>query len=105
MAAGVMDRLWEIRDIVKIVEDWEGEIEMPIRRRKAVPTGPKWIRQIFRAKAVRNGGIVRRKIASVQKYASAAGLEAEVRGRGFHMVISGDQYVILCHRGDFQVIC
>ena len=24
MAAGVTDRLWEIGDIVKVLEDWEG---------------------------------------------------------------------------------
>jgi len=67
--------------------------------------GPRWIRQIFRAQAARNGGIVRRQITSVHKYASEAELKAAVQHRGFHMVISGDQYVILCHQGDFKVIC
>ena len=25
MAAGVTDRLWEISDVVKVLEDWEGQ--------------------------------------------------------------------------------
>jgi hypothetical protein len=73
--------------------------------RYGIPAGRDWVRQIFQAQAVRNGGIVRRKIASVAHFASHDLLEAEVKRRGFHMVISGDQYVILCNKGDFQVIC
>jgi len=61
--------------------------------------------QIFQAQAVRDGGIVRRKIGSVVRFESTDALEAEVRRRGFHMVISGDQFVILCNPGQFQVVC
>ena len=68
-------------------------------------TAQQWINQIFRAQAVRNGGVVRRKIANVAKYASAQDLEAEVKRRGFHMVVSGDQYVILCNAGEFHLVC
>jgi hypothetical protein len=78
---------------------------MPIRPRRARLTPHQWIRQIFLAQAARNGGVVRRKIDSVARFASHQALEAEVRRRGFHMVISGDQYVILCNAGQFQVIC
>ena len=63
-----------------------------------------WIAQIFQAQAARNGGIVRRKMASVAQFASSAALEAEVRRRGFHMVETGDQYVIFCHVGNFRMI-
>jgi len=68
-------------------------------------TSRQWINQIFVAQAVRNGGIVRRKISSVVRYASAKDLEAEVKRRKFHMVVSGDQYVILCNTGEFHLIC
>jgi hypothetical protein len=27
MAAGVTDRLWEIADIVKVLEDWEAAVD------------------------------------------------------------------------------
>lgn len=73
--------------------------------RKPKLTPKQWINQIFQAQAVRNGGIVRRKMASVAQYASAADLEAEVKRRKFHMVVSGDQYVILCNTGQFHLIC
>src|SRR5258707_5734 len=55
-----------------------------------------WIDQVFNAKSARNmGGIVRRSIKSVHKHASLDDLRKEVKIRGFHMVESGDQYVIL----------
>ena len=68
-------------------------------------TAQQWIAQVFSAQAVGNGGIVRRKIASVNQYASHQDLEDEVRRRHFHMVITGDQYVIMCNTGHWQVIC
>ncbi|MGR9273185.1 hypothetical protein ACU8KI_01005 [Rhizobium leguminosarum] len=67
--------------------------------------GQPWIEQIFQAEAARNGNLIRRKIASVHQFASEALLEAEVKRRGFHMIVSGDQYVILCNPGQFQVVC
>jgi hypothetical protein len=72
---------------------------------KYVPTDTFWIQQIFRAKAARNGGIVRRKVESVKKYASLAQLRAEVRRRRFHMLQTGDQYLIICNDGFFKTIC
>ncbi len=67
--------------------------------------GQAWVTQIFDAQAVRNGGVVRRKISSVGRFASEALLKAEVQQRGFHMVVSGDQYVILCNTGRFDLLC
>ncbi len=64
----------------------------------------KWIKQIFYALQVNKGGIVRRKIKSVLRYASEAQLVAAVKARGFHMVRSGDQFVIFCNQGEFQII-
>jgi len=80
---------------------------MAITRRTKVPalTPHRWVQQIFQAQAVRNGGVVRRKITSVARFASAQALEREVRRRGFHMVVSGDQYVILCNAGEFHLVC
>jgi len=69
------------------------------------PRGTAWIAKIFTAKQVRNGGIVRRKVANVKKYATVKGLRLEVKRRGFHMVRTGGQYLVFCHQGDFKVIC
>ena len=65
----------------------------------------KWIGQIFEAKIVRRGGIVRRKIASVRKYASVEALELAVKVRGFHMTEAGGQYIIYCNAGNIRLNC
>lgn len=64
-----------------------------------------WVNQIFAAKAAKNGGIVRRRVASVRKHSSEAALKKEVKRRKFHMVRSGHQYVIICNKGQFKLIC
>ena len=49
---------------------------------------------------------MRRSIKSVMQYAGAQALEAEVRARGFHMAVIGDQYVIVCNTGgQIAVVC
>jgi hypothetical protein len=72
--------------------------------RRKIPGKKEWIAQIFAAKAAKTGGILRRKTTSVQKYASVAALEAEVRRRGFHLVLIKDQYLILCNPGEIKLI-
>jgi hypothetical protein len=68
------------------------------------PTTPNTrIRKIFQSKAAKTGGVVRRRVYI--PYASEDDLKEEVIRRGFHMVVSGDQYVILCNTGEFRVIC
>lgn len=73
--------------------------------KKAVPSGTAWLDQIFGAQAVQNGGVVRRSVADVKKYSSSATLKFEIRRRKFHLIRTGDQYVILCHTGDLRVLC
>ena len=63
------------------------------------------INEIFRAASARNGNIVRRKIANVNKYASLKYLLKEVQTRGFHLVETGDQYIIICNTGMLKVHC
>ncbi len=129
IAAGVSKTLWEIGDIVKLVEATEAKpakrgpyrktsLGSPMilrycsrrtatmaRRQYSRLTPNEWIQQIFQAKAANGGGIVRRRIDLVARIASEEKLKAEVLRRGFHMVMSGDQYVILCNSGQFNVIC
>jgi hypothetical protein len=72
---------------------------------RVIPTHGRWIGQVFTSQSARNGGIVRRKVSSVKKYATIKELKAEVKRQGFHMLRSGDQFLIFCHQGDFRVIC
>lgn len=64
-----------------------------------------WLDQLFSSRAARTGGVVRRKARDVDRMVGRAGLERAVRQRGFHMLRIGDQYVILCNRGDLTLIC
>jgi hypothetical protein len=64
-----------------------------------------YINAIFDAKAVRTGDIVRRKIEDVERYASSRYLVEEVARRGFHLLVVGSQYIIICNSGHCCLIC
>ena len=65
-----------------------------------------WINQIFQAGQVNAGNVVRRSVASVEKYTKKGELKREVEARGFHMAVIGDQYVIVCNKdGAIKVKC
>lgn len=64
-------------------------------------TAPAWLDELFSAKAVGKGGIVRRAVREVGRGA----LVAEVRRRGFHLVECGGQFIVICNPGQIQVIC
>jgi hypothetical protein len=61
--------------------------------------------QIFSAKIVARKGIVRRKKADVAKLVKLPSLLAEVRRCSFHLIETGDQYVIICNPGYLKVWC
>lgn len=63
-----------------------------------------FINDMFRAKTAKSGGIVRRKVASVQTYASLQYLIKEVEARGFHLIETGNQYVVICNPGNFRLL-
>jgi hypothetical protein len=72
---------------------------------RALTSNELWMAQIFSAKAVAEGGVVRRKIVDVERKVGRRALELEVRRRGFHMFECGGQFVIVCSRAAFKVIC
>ena len=63
-----------------------------------------WVDQIFQADAAK-GGVVRRARADVDKYASLTEIIAEACARGFHVIETGDQVVVLCHPGQLVIHC
>jgi hypothetical protein len=76
---------------------------MPTMTRPA--SSDQWIARIFSARTAEQGGVVRRKVSWVCREVGVDRLADEVRARGFHMVRSGDQFVIFCNSGMFQIIC
>ncbi len=71
--------------------------------RIADPEG--WIEEIFSAKAVSKGGIIRRDLHWIDREIGRERFIAEVRRRGFHLVQTGGQWIVICNSGFFRVIC
>ncbi len=67
--------------------------------------GQDWLNQVFSAKSVTHGGVIRRKIVDVEREINLATLELEVRKRGFHLMRSGHHYIIICHSGPIEFVC
>lgn len=65
----------------------------------------KWIEQVFEAKIVETGGLVRRKKSDVHYYGSLDELLQQTTERGFHLLEVGDYYVVICNRGRMEVLC
>lgn len=65
-----------------------------------------WIDQIFTADQAASGGVVRRSRADVDRYGGGiANVVTEAKLRGWHVVETGDQVVILCHSGALHIHC
>lgn len=56
-----------------------------------------WIRLIFSAKAAQ-GGVVRRSIAWVDREVGRDLFLAAVRERGYHLVASKNQFIVVCNQ-------
>lgn len=69
------------------------------------PDSTTWAGQLFSAKAVAKGGVVRRAVRDVEREMGRAALEAEVRARGFHLIECGGQFIIICNTGQLRVVC
>ena len=64
-----------------------------------------WLDQIFGADQVAKGGVVRRNIDDVHKLCSLENLLYEVRTREFHLIETGDQYIVVCNQGVIKIHC
>ena len=62
-----------------------------------------WLDQIFSAKAVASGGVVRRNRTWVANEIGLTRFEQAVRDRGFHLIEAGPQLVVICHSGPIRI--
>ncbi|WP_240904454.1 N-(5'-phosphoribosyl)anthranilate isomerase [Rhodobacter sp. SGA-6-6] len=62
-----------------------------------------WLRQIFSARAAQ-GGVVRRSIAWGDREVGRELFLAEVRRRGFHLLASSNQFIVVCNRDPVQML-
>lgn len=64
-----------------------------------------WIEQIFDAQIVEKDGIVRRNKKDVERYASFESLLRYVRDQQYHLIETGDQYIVICNPGVLKIHC
>ena len=64
----------------------------------------RWIKAIFAAKSAKNGGVVRRHRQWVAREIGRDRFEEEVRKRGFHLLETGNQLVVICHNGTIRLV-
>jgi hypothetical protein len=70
-----------------------------VARTAPAPMSPdRWVVQLFSARAAAEGGIVRRRIADVDRIVGRERFRAEVRRRGYRVARNADQFVIFCNR-------
>jgi len=64
-----------------------------------------WTRKWFSANQANNGGIIRRNRKNVEKYSNLNVVIAEAKKRGWHVIETGNQIVLLCHEGELVIHC
>ncbi len=64
-----------------------------------------WLDPLFRAKSLRNRGVVRHKLSDLEREIGRDLLERQVRKRGLHMIESSGQLLTLCTSEPMRIIC
>lgn len=67
-------------------------------------TPERWIVQLFSARAVAEGGIVRRSAADVERLVGRKRFLQEVQRRGFRAVENAGQIVIFCNTDEVHIL-
>jgi hypothetical protein len=65
----------------------------------------KYIDELFQAEEVKKNGIVRRNKANFDRFSSLFELAARVRKEQFHLIETGDQYIVICNTGALKIHC
>ncbi|MGY9046389.1 MAG: aspartate aminotransferase [Rhodobacterales bacterium] len=63
-----------------------------------------WVRQIFSAKAARDGGIVRRSLRDIDRMIGRDAFERELQRRGYSAVFNAGQVVIFCNNEPVRLL-
>ena len=62
-----------------------------------------WITLIFSAKAA-DGHVIRRNVAWIDREVGRDRFIAKVRQRGFHLLQTADQFIVVCHSGPVHLL-
>jgi len=63
-----------------------------------------WLATIFNAKSAQNGGVVRRHRAWVEAEIGRDRFEDEIKRRGFHLIETGQQLIVICNSGNIRLV-
>lgn len=67
-------------------------------------TPDRWIIQLFSARAVAEGGIVRRKVFDAERLVGRNRFLQEVRRRGFRAIENGGHFVVFCNSEPVHIV-
>ena len=67
-------------------------------------TPERWIAQIFSAKAVNKGGVIRRQSLDVDRLIGRKRFLFEVERRGFRAVENNGQLIVFCNRAPVRIL-
>ena len=59
---------------------------------------------MFASQAARKGSVVRRSRAWVDREVGRDRFLKEIKRRGYHLIQTADQFIIVCHSGPIQVL-
>ena len=62
------------------------------------------IAEVFSAKSMARGGVIRRDRRWIDREIGWDRFMAEVRMRGFHLIETGGQWIVICNTGFLRVI-
>ncbi|MEM8732535.1 MAG: N-(5'-phosphoribosyl)anthranilate isomerase [Pseudomonadota bacterium] len=63
-----------------------------------------WITQMFSTRAARKGAVVRRSALWVDREIGRDAFLDEVRRRGYHVIETADQFIVVCHNGPIRLL-
>lgn len=57
------------------------------------------------SQSARNGGVIRRSVETLERHDLLPEVIVEARKRGWHVLETGGQIVVLCHEGAVTIHC
>lgn len=63
-----------------------------------------WMRQMFETRAAKRGAVVRRSMAWVDREVGRDRFLAELKRRGYHVIQTADQFIVVCHDGPIRLL-
>ena len=77
--------------------------QIQLRETRFTHGNPAFFHQLFSAKSVQRGGVVRRAVRDVEREVGRDAMVEEVARRGFHLLECAGQFIIVCNSDHLTV--